>query len=795
MLALLPSCSIKEEEQGAVNGVTLFYGNAYEETKVSLGDSYKQSGVTYYKGLWESGDEVGVFRVSDGTLLGNAALQDGAGSQHGAFSMPGTIGEADVRILYPSGAEYNGTHTLPCSQIQTAGGANSFRNYDFAYSAITNQAGGNIFTLFHVPAFIKVAVKAASTSDTWYGYSVNSVTFRVPGAVLSGQFSVDYSNGVITPGQTVYDHVTIGLDTPVTLSTSEQEIWLAALPSDLTGCLVTVSLNLTKGGNTTTAMVKFTGRNLLPNSVNTLRIKSLQSIVNPGNPAATEYSTVNVEARTNKNSTYSNYSARTVAGMNRMDKYLVDTRDQWGGYKGVKPEHVISTNSDGFWKTGTYHGRPMFIDPAGNVSFLCGMNGVTPDPLSDAADTRTTNYYNNKFGSEAAWAAWCADNLANNGFNFFNTNPKRIRNYRMDHEVGMGIPEAVQERLHAGNNSSFLSQTENLYFLRTFLWDYYQLTKKNIATSVDSPFLLIFDPGWQDYINKMAAYAAQFFKDDPNFIGYYTDNELPFCDASETYGKTISLANFLEQETADPTSEYYYRCGPYAKAWAQKWMQDNYGTTTYNSGMEPAFIKAVAEYYFRTTAEAVHAADPNHLVLGCRLHSQAKQTQGVVEACAHYHDVVTFNLYDYWDITSFNELAGIKTWAGGKPVMVTEFYVKNANQKAPDNTAYNNNEGAGWWVKSQTARGQFYQNCVIRFIEDGTIAGWKWFKWTDDYRNTVPGWINKGIVIPNYSGTYTDCTSLMKEMHWNLYQCLDYYWGAPTNSGLTAGDIPEGIWE
>ena len=70
-----------------------------------------------------------------------------------------------------------------------------------------------------------------------------------------------------------------------------------------------------------------------------------------------------------------------------------------------------------------------------------------------------------------------------------------------------------------------------------------------------------------------------------------------------------------------------------------------------------------------------------------------------------------------------------------------------------------------------------------------------WFKWTDDYRNTVPGWINKGLVVPDYSGTYTACTSLMKEAHWNLYQLLDYYWGAPTNSGRLAGDLAEGTWE
>lgn len=787
---LVAACSVKEE-MPADGGETVFYGNAYgaDGSRITIGEPYSQGGTTWYKGLWESGDAIKVYRVSDGAHLGNATLNEGAGSQNGKFTLPTSIGNADVRIIYPSSAYYDGVHSLAQNQSQTGAGSAKFASYSFAYSEVTNQDAGNNFTLQHVPAFLKVVVKAASTSDTWYGATLSSLTFRVPGAVLSGQFTVDYETGELTPGETVYDYVKVTLDNPVTLGTSEQEIWLAALPSDLTGCLVTVSLALSKNSSSTNAMVKFTGRPLLSNSVNTLRITSLESIIEPGNPSATEYTTVTVQARTNSSSTYNSYTTRTLAGMNRMDKFLVDTRDAWGGYKGVKPDHITSTNSEGFWRTGTYHGRPMFVDPAGNVSFLYGVNGITPDPLSDAADSRTTAYYNAKFASVYDWAVWNAGNAANYGFNFFNNSPKRIRNYRMDNEIGLGISAEAQQRLYAGNNSSKLSQTENLYMLRTFLWDYYSITKKSLDTAADSPFLLMFDPDWLDYIYKLALKAAEWFKDEPNFIGYYTDNELPICETNSTYKKAISLENFLEQE------EDYSRCAIYAKAWAEQWMMDNYGTTTYSSSMETPFVKAVMEYYFRTTAEAIRAADPNHLVMGCRLFDNSKQTQGVVEACARYHDVITFNFYGYWDVSTFTKLSSIKSWAGGKPALVTEFYVKNANQTAPDGTAYKNNEGAGWWVKSQEDRGKFYQNNVIRFIQDGTLGGWKWFKWTDDYRNTVPGWINKGLVVPDYSGTYTACTSLMKEMHWNLYQCLDYYWGAPESSGRLAGDLPEGIWE
>jgi len=800
-LLLLPvACKTieMEEEVAKPHGETVFCGyaspSADAPTRMTIGEPYTQGGVKKYDALWEDGDAIKVYRESDGAHLGDAVLSEGASTNTGRFILGATVGDASVRILYPSTASYAGVHSLAPNQSQEGEGSRDLSAYTFAYSQVTSKAEGNNFTLQHVPAFVKIAIKASSTSDTWYGWSVNAVTLRAPGQVLSGDFTYNYEETELTPGKNVYDQVTVTLDQPFTIGTSAKDVWLAALPANLTGCMVLVTLHLKKAGTSRDAMVKFTGRPLLSGTVNAMGISQLSSIIEPGNPTASEYTTTPVQSKTNGATSYTGYSARLISGMNRMDKYLVDTRDAWGGYKGVKPDHVTSSNSSGFWRTGTYHGRPMFINPDGNVSFLCGMNGMIPDPLSDAADSRTTAYYNSKFASVESWANWSAENLASVGFNLYSCNPKRIRTYRMDPDKGMGISKAAETRLQEGNHNAKLSQVENLYLLRTFLWDYNARTKVTFNTQTWNPFVLMWDPDWTDFCYKTALYAAEQFKDNPNFVGYFTDNELPFIDINDTYCYPISLADWLIL-TVDPGGSDYYRCNPYAQAWALQWMQDNYGTTEYSESMEPAFLRAVSEYYYRTTAEAVRAADPNHLLLGTRLHKDSKQTREIVESCARYHDVVSLNFYDYWDVSTFAATPDIKVWAAGKPVVATEFYVKNVNQKAPDATPYSNQEGAGWMVQSQAARGQFYQNCVIRFVEEGTFAGWMWFKWTDDYRSSIPGWVNKGIVVPDYSGLYTDCTSLMQKAHWNLYQLLDYYWGAPAAGDHLAGDIPEGVWE
>src|SRR4029077_12342045 len=55
-----------------------------------------------------------------------------------------------------------------------------------------------------------------------------------------------------------------------------------------------------------------------------------------------------------------------------------------------------------------------------------------------------------------------------------------------------------------------------------------------------------------------------------------------------------------------------------------------------------AFTRRFAEAYFRTVAEALRHHDPDHLYLGSRF---AWRTPEAVEACAHWCDVVSFNLY------------------------------------------------------------------------------------------------------------------------------------------------------
>ena len=82
-----------------------------------------------------------------------------------------------------------------------------------------------------------------------------------------------------------------------------------------------------------------------------------------------------------------------------------------------------------------------------------------------------------------------------------------------------------------------------------------------------------------------------------------------------------------------------------------------------------AFTRRFAEAYFRTVAEALRRYDPDHLYLGSRF---AWRTPEAVEACAHWSDVVSFNLYKRSIANDGDEWA--RFHALGKPALIGEFH-------------------------------------------------------------------------------------------------------------------------
>ena len=670
--------------------------------------------------LWSASDQIKVCDPKTGASYGTVSLSSGAGTATGRFKWSKTLpAGTSLCLVYPASKTLGSNTSLYRQQVLPGFGDPSSGSDLFAVSPSFVPAEQNTVTLTNPLAAVRVILDA----EAYQGYRLSSVTLRCADAALSGTYTIEKQSLAFKAVEAQHS-VSVSLSGNPAVSGSGSYVTLLVFPSDFTGLNATMELALTSPqGLQNVKSYQVDLGSLAAGKVKEVRVSALTS---------DEYVLTDVSYYWWRNGKYVSAPSRTISGMNGLEKLSEDSaRDAWGGFNGVPPTRVTSSNPAGFWRTGYYGGKKVFVDPDGNVAFLSGFNFVCPDMNIDNYGAPVANYYNAKFASLDEWARWCAPRIADMAFNFYCHSPRRIKYYDNMPAPGISITPSVREILRQGNGTHRLSQCENLFLLRTFYWDYRSVSGKSFDPKVQSEFTLMFDPDYLASIRETAGYGAGLFRDDPAFIGWYFDNELPFVDVTTSYPIPITLKGFLDLAT-DPADADYFRCNVPARQWAQDWMQAQYGTQTYSSSMEKPFLAAVADYYFKTASEAIRAADPNHLVLGCRIHADAKETREVMEACARYCDAVSFNFYAYWDINHFPAFQSYPAWLGDKPCLVSEFYTKDSTLKAPDGTLYKNGEGAGWIVDSQSDRGIFYQNNIIRFIEDDQIAGCHWFNWTDD---------------------------------------------------------------
>ncbi len=563
------------------------------------------------------------------------------------------------------------------------------------------------------------------------------------------------------------DHIVLIPDeTPGTLCATVR-------PMDLTGGTVTVKF---WPGEHITVL---NGRKM--EAGRTYCIGLVQSPMTPADKTRPEYTYGTVQYK--KKGTDESFSEFTenvsLNGMNWLPKLNVDTHDRYGGYDGVKPTEICSSNPEGYWRTGKYNGRWVMVNPDGNVTILHGCNGVTPDPMKAQTFPRTRNLYWNRFSDTEEWSRYANTIITDYGFNFYSLNSQMIR------ETRNFVSESDSKVMHGHTQGKRLGEVDFCFLLRTFQREYGDLTGTPFNMADASHFALMFDPDYLDYIDRLAADATALYKDDKDFIGYYLDNEIRFRIQDDTT-PAINLKEWL----VFPTDSSKPRAYRYAKKYAEKFMRDR-GVRplveNVTTELDDAFLLAVSEYYYKTASEAVRRHDPNHLILGTRLHGRPLTLPQVHEACAKYCDVISVNMYAMWEPQDKYFLTNYKSWIKyDKPCFVTEFYTRDLTKTFEGELYSGTGVGGGWYLVGDEDRGLHYQNFVRKLISYDHCVGWQWFQFTDDY-SVSNGWNNKGLISPDYR-PYTVILEMMRQLHWNIYQIMDYYHsesGAKTDTDET----------
>ncbi len=239
----------------------------------------------------------------------------------------------------------------------------------------------------------------------------------------------------------------------------------------------------------------------------------------------------------------------------------------------------------------------------------------------------------------------------------------------------------------------------------------------------------VFDPNWKNSVSQAALAECTPHKNDPWILGYFTDNELPWKHEEES-------GAFVEEFLKLPPESPGRKEAGAARAGGAAAMK--------------AFRERVADLYFRTTADAIRAADPNHMILGCRF--AGRPPLGVVAKMAGHADVISINNYsDHPPLPLLRDMSR----AADMPLMVTEF-----SFKAPAPGLETN--GSGPAKRTQAERATAFEDYAGQLLREDFCVGYHWFKYAENWQGVLQ---ENGTPWPELTKAFTGINATAESRH------------------------------
>jgi hypothetical protein len=405
-------------------------------------------------------------------------------------------------------------------------------------------------------------------------------------------------------------------------------------------------------------------------------------------------------------------------------------RTRWGGI--AEPNF----RSSGYFRIAERHGTFWIIDPDGGRFLSKGVNSVRfdQDTIQNSDRIPYAEACQQKYGSRDAWRAAVARRLVRWGFN----------------TLGAWSDEAV-----AKADASPLALTPILDLGMSFAWAKGDVVKGK----PQQDFPDVFDADFDRHLHHKAQVLCGTRRDDRAIIGWFIDNELrwgpdwrgddelltifivlPFASPGRIAALTwlrerhpdFQQFNATWRAPAESWNEFallthveapYRRKPTYQRSAYEEDAANRAcpGRAAFTADCE-AFAAFVAERYFALTSAAIKAADPHHLVLGCRF--AYVPPPGVIDAAARHVDVISFNCYDLDASTVIDAYA-----VTGKPCLIGEFSFRGVDSGLP------NTNGAGPLVATQAERAVCFRHYVTTALRKQAIVGFHWFEHADQPAN------------------------------------------------------------
>ena len=433
---------------------------------------------------------------------------------------------------------------------------------------------------------------------------------------------------------------------------------------------------------------------------------------------------------------------RTFSALDDLSEYVDITENlEYDKYGGLI-DNALRQESAGYFYTKKIGDRWWVIDPLGYPCYVRALYGVTMQYTAGSPNQRSSA--TRKFGSPEKWGLATARHLKDDlGFNLTAAGDGYATYYVED-----GLFSQVAIGGFASKYGTELGINENLGGSTVF-------TENNTMP--------VFDPEFVTFSDNSAKKSVSGHVGDSSIIGFTTDNELPMQ-------KTM-LVDYL---TLDATKEVNHHS--YAAAWT--WLVNMTGKELptqddVTDELSELFRGFVWDRYYNVVCGAVRKYDSEHMILGTRFLHGVKDAEWVLRFANLYLDCITINWYGAWQPEA-EDLRRMSAY-GDLPIMITEFYAK-AEECEGD---LGNNDGAGFFVKTQNDRGYFYQNFTLRLLECKNVVGWHWFQYIDNdpagnSTDISSRDSNKGIVSNTHT-EYTDLTEKMAEINKNAYNLIEYF--------------------
>lgn len=436
-------------------------------------------------------------------------------------------------------------------------------------------------------------------------------------------------------------------------------------------------------------------------------------------------------------------------GLTRIVPYLVgyEADSSLVRYRQVTNKYGSRTDKGAHEATGRFYTKKIgdrwfFIDPQGYIHHHHGVTSVRK-----GSSPRNESAWASKYGNNEKWISSIQQEMSDIGIQgsgaFCNDTYSLIQNHN---QVNPDKP---------------LILCPSFAFLTAF--------RREVGTSpggvtANNPGLAFY-PDWKDFCKRYLQEVLATYKDDPNTIGFFSDNEVGFTDNNDD----IYLAKrFLE--IPDPEN-------PARKA-VEKWMADE-GIASADKiyfADNARFAGRIAEAYYKGMREALDELGIKTLYFGTRLHGNPKGVESIIKAAGKYCNVISINLYGYWDITNKkiegenSRVADWHEWTD-TPFFISEFYTRALESDLK------NTSGGGFLVRKFKDRAYVYQHITLGLIESPHCVGWTWFKYQDDDgsdNDNKPA--NKGLYDNSYN-LYPWLSSYMKAVNVNAMELIEYFDG------------------